>query len=116
MSGDHTKREITVTRVEFAVPSGADIKDFGIVEEWAWQDYARRNALDPKGGRDDNWCEVHARDEEVVFAFTVETQAGRDWNRDALDRVTTLLARRRTQDAVQPEWIQAVRDAIEGKS
>lgn len=72
MSGDHAKREVTVTRVEYAVPSGAEIKDFGLVEEWAWQDCARRNGWDVKGSRDDNWCTVHARDDEVVFAFTVE--------------------------------------------
>lgn len=72
MSAGLNMREVTVTRVEFSVPSGSEIKDIGIVQEWAWQDYARRNALDPKVSRGDNWCHVYARDEEIVFAFTVE--------------------------------------------
>lgn len=78
MSGDHIKREITVTRVEFAVPSGAEIKDFGLVEEWAWQDYCRRHGVELNSSRWDNWCTVEARDDEIVFTFTVETQVDDD--------------------------------------
>lgn len=72
MAAGRVVREVTVTRVEWVVPSGSDIKDVDLVQEWAWQDYCRRAGHDPKGSRYDNWCEVHARDEEIVFAFTVE--------------------------------------------
>jgi hypothetical protein len=143
VSGDHTKREVTVTRIEYAVPSGADIKDFGLVEEWAWQDCARRNGWDPKGTRYDNWCTVVAHDDEVVFAFTVEAiSGGFDPTRsfvdadlaqckierdsymrqaeslnDALGRVRTLLAHMGSIDSQSvSDWPKLVRDAIEGQS
>jgi hypothetical protein len=139
MSGDHTKREITVTRVEYAIPSGADIKDFGLVEEWAWQDYCRRSGREAKSFRSDNWCTVNAHDEEVVFAFTVEQPVDRAAQRahddlaecvadrdsalrqaaslnGALNRVRALLESFIASDGVRPSWVSAVRDAIEGRS
>ncbi len=68
----YATREVVVRRVEFAAEAGSDIATVNKVQQFAWLDYCQRTGTSRDADRYDNWCTVHPRDEEIVFAFEVE--------------------------------------------
>lgn len=68
----YAHREVVVRRVEYGAAAGENIGVYNRVKAIAWHDWCRRNNYDPNDTEYDDWCTVHPRDEETVFAFSVE--------------------------------------------
>lgn len=68
----YSNREVVVRRVEFGVEAGSDIGTVNKVQRIAWLDFCNRTGVPYGQAMSDDWCTVHPRDEEVVFAFEVE--------------------------------------------
>ena len=68
----YARREIVSTRVEYGVESGSDLGTVLKVMNMAYADYCRRTGYDSRAVMPDDWCHVHACDDEVVFAFLAE--------------------------------------------
>ncbi len=99
------KGEVVVRRIEFGVEAGSDIGTVNKVQEFAWQDYCQRTGEVHYTDRSDDWCHVHPRDEEIVFAFEVEHSP--DAAEQALIRAREALTELVRQWAAKPSGLEA---------
>lgn len=67
-----SRKEIIQKRVRYGIATGEVGGEFQKLYKLAWHDYARRMNYDPRDMLPDDWCTIHARDDEVIIEFTVE--------------------------------------------
>jgi hypothetical protein len=69
MSG-YDRREVVTRVIEYSIPSGSAMAELEKVISRAELEYRREIKGESfGGGLSDDWCRIHARDDEVVITF-----------------------------------------------